>query len=486
MDRFEITSEPGAGTTVVLQKAIPKRMPSLDPQQIAKITTKLRRMEPRQPLDELQRQNQELIRLMEELRARQEDLERLNTELEDTNRGVLALYAELDERADRLRRADQMKSQFLSHMSHEFRTPLNSILALCRLLLDRADGPLTPEQEKQVVYVRKSAENLYELVNDLLDLAKVEAGKTDVKAAEFLVSSLFGALRGVLKPVLSNPAVNLLFDEPEELPPLYTDEGKISQILRNFISNSLKFTERGEVRVSATLSADGQEISFCVSDTGIGIAPEHLELIFQEFAQIDSAVQRRVRGTGLGLPLSRKLAELLGGNVSVDSTPGCGSTFMLRVPRVYPCADGSPASVQANATSAIRVLLIDDEDVSRYLIRQSLTGFPAEFIEASSASEGLRRAREALPDVILLDVLMPDMSGMDVLPVLKKDPPIGAIPVIVVTSKVLTETERGIIAADAFSIVSKEILTRPDAGSLLQAEIRRALETARVDESVVL
>jgi CheY-like chemotaxis protein/two-component sensor histidine kinase len=379
-----------------------------------------------------------------------------------------------------------MKSQFLSHMSHEFRTPLNSILALCRLLLDRADGPLTPEQEKQVVYIRKSAENLYEVVNDLLDLAKVEAGKTDVKPAEFLVSSLFGALRGVLKPLLSNPAVNLVFEELEGTPPLYSDEGKISQILRNFVSNSLKFTERGEVRVSATLSADGEEVSFCVSDTGIGIAPEHLEVIFQEFAQIDSALQRKVRGTGLGLPLSQKLAELLGGSVSVNSAPGRGSTFIVRVPRVYPGAATSAASVQQNVTAGVRVLSIDDEDVSRYLIRQSLTGLPVEFVEASSASEGLRRAREARPAVILLDLLMPDMSGMDLLPVLKKDPVIGAIPIIVVTSKVLTETERGILAPEAFSIVSKEILTRPDAGSLLQAEIRRALETARVDESVVL
>ena len=190
------------------------------------------------------------MRTLDELRQRQEELARLNRELEDTNRGVVALYAELDERADHLRRADEVKTRFLSNMTHEFRTPLNSILALTRLLLDRVDGELTPEQERQVYFIRKSAENLSELVNDLLDLAKVEAGKIVVRPAEFEVRNLFGALRGMLRPLLLNTSVNLVFEEPDGIPPLHTDEGKVSQILRNFISNALKFTEQGEVRVS--------------------------------------------------------------------------------------------------------------------------------------------------------------------------------------------------------------------------------------------
>lgn len=479
MDGFEIASPPGAGTRVTLKKTVPRRVPVLEAQRIDKIVQELARMQPASAIDELQQQNQEQIRLMDELRARQDDLERLNSELEDTNRGVLALYAELDERADRLKRADQMKSQFLSHMSHEFRTPLNSILALCRLLLDRADGPLSTEQEKQVLYVRKSAENLYDLVNDLLDLAKVEAGKTEVKPAEFSVSSLFGALRGVLKPLLSNPAVSLIFEEAEGLPPLYTDDGKISQILRNFISNALKFTETGEVRVSAALTDDGRDVTFSVQDTGIGIAAEHVEMIFQEFAQIDSALQRKVRGTGLGLPLSKKLAELLGGSVSVRSVVGAGSTFLVCLPRLFP---GAVPEIGRNPAGKLRVLSIDDEDVSRYLIRQSLSNSPFEFFEAAGASEGLRRAREWRPDIILLDLLMPDMSGVDLLPILKNDPSIAAIPVIILTSKVLTEAEREIVVSGAAGIVSKEVLTRADAGSLLEAEIRRALDSAQTGE----
>ncbi len=258
----------------------------------------------------------------------------LNRELEDTNRGVVALYAELDEKADHLRRADELKSKFLSNMSHEFRSPLNSILALSGLLLSRSDGELTKEQDQQVGYIKRAAADLLELVNDLLDLAKVEAGKVEAKPIEFEVANLFAALRGMLRPLLLNQAVDLVFDDAGHIPALYSDEGKISQILRNFISNALKFTENGEVRVSAAISGPG-EIAFSVSDTGIGIAPEDQESIFQDFVQLDHPLQRRVKGTGLGLPLSRKLAEFLGGKVEVQSRLGAGSTFTLRIPTTW-------------------------------------------------------------------------------------------------------------------------------------------------------
>src|SRR5262249_18509435 len=191
--------------------------------------------------------------------------------------------------------------------------PLNAIRALTHVLAQGLDGALTAEQQVQVGYIRKAADELAELVDDLLDLAKVEAGKVVVRPAEFDGSTLFSSLRGMLRPLLLSESVSLTFEPTTELPPLYTDEGKVSQILRNLISNALKFTEHGEVRVSAGLAADGRTVSFAVADTGIGIAPEDQERIFQEFGQVDSRVQRKVRGTGLGLPLSRKLAQLLGG-----------------------------------------------------------------------------------------------------------------------------------------------------------------------------
>ncbi len=172
----------------------------------------------------------------------------MNRELDETNRGVVALYAELNDKADFLQRASELKSHFLSNMSHEFRTPLNSILALSQILIDRMDGDLTPEQEKQVTFMRRSAQDLTDLVNDLLDLAKVEAGKVTIRPAEFSVESLFAALRGMLRPLLAqNSSVSLVFEDPVGIPELYTDEAKVSQVLRNFISNALKFTERGEV-----------------------------------------------------------------------------------------------------------------------------------------------------------------------------------------------------------------------------------------------
>ena len=204
---------------------------------------------PRGLIEEVQKQNQELLRALDELQRKQLELAHLNRELEDTNRGVVALYAELDERADHLRRADDLKSRFLSNMTHEFRTPVNAIIGLCKLMLDdrREEGR---EPEPELGYIVRAAEQLSELVNDLLDLAKVEAGKTVVQPVDFEVEQLFGALRGMLRPLLLNQSVALVFEDAAALPPLHTDEAKVSQILRNLISNALKFTERGEVRVS--------------------------------------------------------------------------------------------------------------------------------------------------------------------------------------------------------------------------------------------
>src|SRR3954466_15826300 len=195
----------------------------------------------------------------------------LRAELEETNRGVLALYAELDNQADQLRLATELKSRFLAYMSHEFRTPINSIRSIARLLIDRVDGPLTEEQSKQVEFIQLNATEFAEMVDDLLDLAKVEAGRVEISPAWFEMVDLFSALRGMFKPVLTNPDVNLVFEEPTDVPKLYTDDRKLSQILRNFISNALKFTPRGEVRVTAERLGEDM-IRFRVSDTGIGIA----------------------------------------------------------------------------------------------------------------------------------------------------------------------------------------------------------------------
>ncbi|CAN7596192.1 sensor histidine kinase [Acidovorax sp. LjRoot117] len=270
-----------------------------------------------------------------EVLALQGEIQALREELEETNRGVVALYAELDEQADQLRHATQLKSRFLSYMSHEFRTPIGATLSIARLLLDHVDGPLTAEQERQVRFIQSTCEEFSTMVDDLLDLAKIEAGRLDVSPAWFEMMDLFAALRGMFKPLLDNDELHLVFEEPMGLPRLFTDDRKLSQILRNFVSNALKFTARGEVRVSATLEGGGM-VRFSVSDTGIGIAPEHLESLFSDFTQVNAPIQKRLRGTGLGLALSKQLAELLGGHVSVHSVVGEGSVFSVIVPVQMP------------------------------------------------------------------------------------------------------------------------------------------------------
>ncbi|HYG65849.1 MAG TPA: ATP-binding protein [Thermoanaerobaculia bacterium] len=600
MDQLQIESAPGKGTTVWLKKLLPAGAPYLDGPRLAAVGDALAREGFQNPLAEVQNQNQELLRALGELRNRQDELLRVNRELEDTNRGVVALYAELDEKAEHLRRADEMKSRFLSNMSHEFRTPLNSILALSRLLEERTDGELTGEQAKQVGFIKKAAGDLTELVNDLLDLAKVEAGKTVVRPIEFEARNLFGALRGMLRPLLVAESVNLVFEDQADLAPLYTDEAKVSQILRNFISNALKFTERGEIRVSATLSHDldgGVEgVCFAVADTGIGIAPEDHERIFREFDQVEGRLQAKFKGTGLGLALSKRLAELLGGRITLESTLGAGSTFSLTIPRVYesdepveeePLAeewhpdprrlpvlivDDSPESLhvyerllrdtpfQPVSTRTLReaaarlrtvhpaaivldiqlvgeqtwsflaglkgadetrdipvlvitsvddpakaaalaadgycdkpvdrdwllerlgsltrkagkALIIDDEEASRYILKGLVVRLPLEPVESSDGREGLRRAREERPDVILLDLVMPGLTGFDVLDELRADPSTREIPVVVSTSKILAQEERQRLERWSVPVLSKETWARPDAVTELRQALSRA------------
>jgi signal transduction histidine kinase/CheY-like chemotaxis protein len=460
MDRFAIDARPGFGTTVTLAKLLPRSAPLLTVKELPEVTARLARAKPKDILDEFREQNQELLRTLEELQKRQRELISLNRELEDTNRGVVALYAELDERADHLRRADEVKSTFLSNMSHEFRTPLNSILALSRILLERTDGDLTPEQEKQVGYIRKAGESLLELVNDLLDLAKVEAGKIEVHPAEFKISNLFGALRGMLRPLLVSKSVNLVFEEPENVPPMFSDEGKVSQILRNFISNALKYTEAGEVRVSADYDPSDRFVIFRVTDTGIGIAPEHQEEIFQEFTQLDNPLQRRVKGTGLGLPLSRKLSELLGGSVGVESQTGLGSTFTLRAPRIYKHAEEyAVVETPPLEPSRIPVLLLEDHYHTRLVYENYFRASPFQILFARSVREAENVLRNVRPKAIILDVLLEGEDAWDLLARLKSEPSTKSIPILVAT----TVDDRGkamALGADAYAEkpVSAEVL----------------------------
>jgi signal transduction histidine kinase/DNA-binding response OmpR family regulator len=477
MDGFQIQSAPGEGTTIQLRKVLPARSPLLSGEDLARVADALANPpdgKPRTLLEELQQQNRELVQMLDELRARQEELSELNAELADTNRGVIALYAELDEKADHLRRADQLKSKFLSNMSHEFRTPLNSILALTRLLLERVDGPLTAGQETQVGYVRKSAQDLYELVNDLLDLARVEAGKIVIRPSEFSIDDLFGALRGMLRPLLLNPAVALTFADTSDLPPVRSDEGKVSQILRNFIANALKFTESGEIRVSARLVnageplripherlgeepdppiADQPLILFAVEDTGIGIAAIHHEHIFQEFGQLENPIQRQVRGTGLGLPLSRKLAQLLSGDVRLRSAEGLGSTFAAIIPLNLPSSEAAqPLEDQdADAVAGPTVLIIEDSAEDRLILQQMVGSTQLHTVFATTPLQGRDLARQIRPAAIILDIILQGQPCWSLLSDLKRDPATSDIPVVVTTTLLDNATALGLGAEACFN-----------------------------------
>jgi signal transduction histidine kinase/CheY-like chemotaxis protein len=461
LDRVDIETS-SSGTTVSLKKLLPPRSKLFSGPQLADLAQQLMRDPRRTPMEEARQQNFELVTALGDLRKRQDELEMLNRELEDTNRGVVALYAELDEKAEHLRRADDMKTRFLSNMTHEFRTPLNSILALSKLLLDGLDGPLNDEQRKQVVFIRKGADGLSELVNDLLDIAKIEAGKTTIRSKEFAVADLISALRGMLRPLLLNTAVTLVFEEPPVMLPMISDEAKVSQILRNFISNALKFTEHGEVRVSVRHDPAIDIIEFTVADTGIGIAPADQETIFREFGQVDSHLQQRTRGTGLGLPLTAKLVDLLDGKLTLESEVGKGSTFRASIPRVYSVNTLPMAGLSAppDDDSRIPVLFVDDDVETLQLYEKYLTGSKFRALPARD----LREARFGLrfrPRAIVLDILLAGEDSWPFLAELKSDIATRNIPIMVLTS-VEDQHKANALGASAYSVkpIAREVLTR--------------------------
>jgi signal transduction histidine kinase/DNA-binding response OmpR family regulator len=451
MDQCEVRTGTG-GTEVLLKKIFPARGARIAPEKLDALAHSMAARPAASPFEEIQQQNRELVHALTELRERQEELSQLNSELEDTNRGVVALYAELDEKADHLRRADEMKSRFLSNMSHEFRTPLNSIRALSKILLARSDGALTAEQEKQVRFIDKAADDLRELVDDLLDLAKIEAGKIEVHPVEISVVTLFSALRGMLRPLLVGESVNLKFVEPGDISPLYTDEGKVSQILRNFISNALKFTERGEICVAASYAPDSGIVTFSVTDTGIGIRKEDQAAIFEEFTQIRNPLQARAKGTGLGLPLCRKLAHLLGGNIAVESEPGAGSTFSVSIPAQYtpastPVSAAAPAEPVVNPLK-IPVLVVEDDEAAQMYYAKILRGTCYEVFPARNLRDARRIMQTVRPAAIVLDIVLRGEDSWRWLGELKTAPSTRAIPIVVIST--VTDAGKGyMLGADA-------------------------------------
>lgn len=470
MDEVKIYTSPSEGTQVILKKVIPFKSSLLTTKELQVLTDRILTLS-LDPLEDLHRQNQEIILAMEELKEKKDELQRINQELEDTNRGVVALYAELDEKAEFLRQANETKTSFLSDMTHEFRSPLNSILSISEILMRGARGDNDKDREKQVHFIMKAARGLSDLVNDLLDIAKIEAGKLNVRPSKFMARELTSSLRGLMRPLGGTEAVELTIVDGEELQ-FETDENKLVQILRNLISNGLKYTRQGEVRVS--YEAIGDEVEFRVKDTGIGIARENLELIFEEFFQVEGHHQDKVKGTGLGLPLSRKLARLLGGSLWAEQSTQ-GALFVLRLPRIY----GGPKVADYNLkelkelpkteTSRRKLLIIDDEDFVRAGARAALKGLDIEVRDAVDGDTGLESMLYFQPDLVILDLNMPKMSGMEVIQKALEKPSTRGIPIVLHTSKILEPEEldyfgqmcQGILVKDSESFAKiRQIVIR--------------------------
>jgi signal transduction histidine kinase/CheY-like chemotaxis protein len=473
VDDLTIDSTP-AGTRVVLTKRLPRTVGAVGAAALGRLRARMADQLADDP-------TQEIRRLQSDIAERDTKLGELALELADTNRGVMALYAELEQRAELQRRATELKARLLSEMGHELRTPLHSMLSISQFLIDRLDGPLTNEQDKQVRIIHEIAGTLSVYINDLLDLTRVDAGKTPVRPSSFTAEAVMNTLRRMMAPITS-PDVSLRFTTPPGLPPLYTDETKLSQILRNLVANALKFTERGQVTVRAFAGED-EHVVFEVQDSGVGIAPEHHLHIFEEFAQVEGALQRRTRGTGLGLPLRRRYAELLGGRIELVSAVSEGSTFRLILPVQY---EGEVGTVTTAATDVAvatrptpgqpRLLIIDDDEASRYVLRRWLAG-RYRISEALGGIDGLRAAAAERPDAIFLDVVMPDLTGFEVLERLGANPVTAGIPVIVYTSLVLGAGDRQRLSRAA-ALVRKSTASR--------VADRSAIERALLDAGVAI
>jgi signal transduction histidine kinase/DNA-binding response OmpR family regulator len=366
------------------------------------------------------------------------------------------LFAEVEEKSRQLELASQHKSQFVASMSHELRTPLNAIIGLTEMMVTNAARFNTEKAAEPLRRVHRAGTHLLGLINQVLDLSKIEAGKLELSPETVNLAPLLEDVIGTARQLAEQNKNRLVLDAPEHLGQLTVDPMRLRQILLNLLSNACKFTKQGEVALGVRRVIDGQNwIEIAVADTGIGMTPDQQAKLFEEFSQADSSTARRYGGTGLGLAITRKLARMMGGDVTVTSEPGKGSVFTVRLPG----GAGSPArtSPGSNGSSSIRadcVLVIDDDPTARELISDHLKAEGFSVVTAAGGAEGLKLAKELRPTVITLDVMMPDLDGWAVLMALRQDPELADIPVIMVT--IVDEHRRG-VALGAAGYLTKPI-----------------------------
>jgi signal transduction histidine kinase/CheY-like chemotaxis protein len=440
-----------------------RRPPDVQPD-MRLVNQRLAAAAPQTALDDLRRQNQDLISALEDLKKQKDQLLLLNSELQETNNGVLALYselseeleqtnsgvvalyAELDETSQRLRAASESKDRFWANVSHELRTPLNSIIGLTRLLAEPTPegSSLDPERLYQVELVKNSGSTLLALVNDLLDVAKAESGQLRIDPAFVNLRTVFGRLLGLIRPMAEGKPVDVIVSEDGVPERLLTDEVALTSILRNLLSNGVRYTDRGEVRLSARVAGDVLQIS--VSDTGIGIPANLHQQVFEEFYQVPGP---RRGGTGLGLPYARRLAEILGGGLELISDVGAGTTVVLSLPY------GTPALGT--------VLVADDDPSFRRVLTGLLTPMADRLLEAADGREALALLADNSADLVLADMRMPGMDGGALLSRLP-----AAVPAIIITGADIPRPPR------AAALLHKDELTRERLEFTIRAVLRRA------------
>jgi signal transduction histidine kinase/CheY-like chemotaxis protein len=371
------------------------------------------------------------------------------------------LFQEIEEKGHQLELASQHKSQFVASMSHELRTPLNAIIGLTEMMVTNAPRFGTEKAAEPLRRVHRAGQHLLGLINQVLDLSKIEAGKLELNPESVKLAPLVDEVIGTARQLAEQNKNRLVVEAQEKLGALTVDPMRLKQILLNLLSNACKFTSQGEVKLRVRKIVDGRNwIEFAVSDTGIGMTPEQQAKLFEEFTQADSSTARRYGGTGLGLAITRKLARMMGGDVTVESAPGKGSVFSVRLPA------GSEAAARS-ATNGSRppsgdcVLVIDDDPTARDLIADHLKADGFSVATAAGGREGLRLARELRPIAITLDVMMPDLDGWSVLAALRQDADLAEIPVIMIT--ILDEHRRGVALGAAGYLtkpIDRERLTR--------------------------
>ena len=379
--------------------------------------------------------------------------------------------SELQSANQELARANKLKSEFLANVSHELRTPLSAIIGFSQILLDGIDGPVNEEQLQDITQVNKSGQSLLSLINQILDLSKIEAGKMELSLERVELPVLISAVLDSISPLAQEKGLRIDTRFPPGLPAVEGDAARLKQILINLLSNAVKFTDRGRIEVIAQPS--GRMVRIAVKDTGIGISREAQKLIFDEFVQGDGSSTRRHGGTGLGLSIVRKLVEMHGGAITVISEPGMGSTFTFTVP-AWATGQGTATPLQPRplrrpnqGLPGTAILVVDDDPSVRQLISRHLEQEGWKTVQASNATDALQLARESRPMLITLDIMMPDASGWWVLEKLKEDPQTAGIPVLVVT---IVEDQRLVFALGASDYLGKPY----DRGALI-AKIHRLL-----------